>query len=137
MHRTADIMNKLANAVAKHGCADSEYIPDDFFRRCPNAIAAMSELNLSHARMLEAAARENKTESLALDYEAMAQRWKTPRRNRRRNTSATARLRQSSETPRGTSGCYSVGAGSLREAEKNRRCRAGWTSRKARFRRLR
>lgn len=38
--RTAGIMNKLANAVAKNGCADSEYIPDDFFKRCPNAIKA-------------------------------------------------------------------------------------------------
>lgn len=70
--RTADIMNKLANAVAKNGCADSEYIPDDFFKRCPNALKAISELNLSHARMLEAAAKENKTEVFALDYEAMA-----------------------------------------------------------------
>ena len=70
--RTGDIMNKLANAIAKNGCADSEYIPDDFFRRCPNALKAISELNLSHARILEAAARENKTEVFALDYEAMA-----------------------------------------------------------------
>lgn len=70
--RTADIMNKLAHAVARHGCADSEYIPDDFFRRCPSALQAISELNLTHARMLEAAARENRTEVFALDYEAMA-----------------------------------------------------------------
>ncbi len=70
--RTSDIMNKLANAVAKNGCADSDFIPGDFFKTCPNAIKAISELNLSHARMLEDAARTNKTEVFALDYEDMA-----------------------------------------------------------------
>lgn len=65
-------MNKLAAAVAKNGCADSDFIPDDFFKTCPNAIKAISELNLSHARMLEAAAKTNKIEVFALDYEDMA-----------------------------------------------------------------
>lgn len=109
--RTADIMNKLANAVAKHGCADSEYIPDDFFRRCPNAIAAMSELNLSHARMLEAAARENKTEVFALDYEAMAQLLENAASESSEeyecDRALTAKLRNTARDI----GLYSVGAG--------------------------
>ncbi len=70
--RTADAINKLANATAKHGVADSSDIPKDFFQKCPNVLSAISEINLSHARLLEAAARENKTEIFALDYEAMA-----------------------------------------------------------------
>ena len=70
--RTSDVMNKLANAMVKHGTADSDFIPDDFLKRCPSALNAISEINLSHARILESAARENKTEIFALDYEAMA-----------------------------------------------------------------
>ncbi len=70
--RTTDTINKLAAAVAKNGTADSEYIPKDFFDRCPNVMKAISSVNLSHARMLEEAASRNKTEIFALDYEAMA-----------------------------------------------------------------
>ncbi len=70
--RTADVMNKLASAVARHGSADSSYIPSDFLTSCPSAMKALSEINLSHARLLESAARQNKTEVFALDYEAMA-----------------------------------------------------------------
>ena len=70
--RTADVMNKLAGAVARHGSADSSYVPSDFLSSCPHAPKALSEVNLSHARLLESAARQNKTEVFALDYEAMA-----------------------------------------------------------------
>ncbi len=70
--RTADILNKLAKAVASHGAADSAYIPDDFLTLCPHAPKALSEVNLSHARLLEQAARQNKTEVFALDYDALA-----------------------------------------------------------------
>ncbi len=70
--RTADILNKLATAVASHGTADSAYVPDEFLRRCPHAVKALSEVNLSHARLLEQAAKQNKTEIFALDYEALA-----------------------------------------------------------------
>lgn len=70
--RTADVMNKLASAVARHGSADSSYVPNDFLTSCPHAPKALSEVNLSHARLLESAARQNKTEVFALDYEAMA-----------------------------------------------------------------
>lgn len=70
--RTSDVMSKLASAVARHGSADSSYIPSDFVSACPNTVKALSEINLSHARLLENAARQNKTEVFALDYEAMA-----------------------------------------------------------------
>ncbi len=70
--KTSDVMNKLASAVVRHGSADSSYIPSDFVSACPNTIKALSEINLSHARLLESAARQNKTEVFALDYEAMA-----------------------------------------------------------------
>ena len=70
--RTADVMNKLANAVVRHGSADSSYVPSHFLDVCPNTVKALSEVNLSHARLLESAARQNKTEVFALDYEAMA-----------------------------------------------------------------
>ncbi len=70
--RTADVMNKLANAVVLHGNADSSYVPSHFLDVCPNTVKALSEVNLSHARLLENAARQNKTEVFALDYEAMA-----------------------------------------------------------------
>ncbi len=70
--RTADAMNKLANAVVRHGNADSSYLPSHFIDICPNVIKALSEVNLTHARLLESAARQNKTEVFALDYEAMA-----------------------------------------------------------------
>lgn len=70
--RTADVMNKLANAVVRHGNADSSFIPSHFLDICPNTVKALSEVNLSHARLLESAARQNKTEVFALDYEAMA-----------------------------------------------------------------
>lgn len=70
--RTADVMNKLSNAVVRHGSADSSYVPKDFLTSCPNVLKALSEVNLTHARLLEEAARQNKTEVFALDYEAMA-----------------------------------------------------------------
>jgi len=70
--RTADILNKLAKAVASHGTADAAYVPDDFVRLCPHASKALSEVNLAHARLLEQAARQNKTEVFAMDYEALA-----------------------------------------------------------------
>ncbi len=70
--RTADALNKLAGAVTRHGNADSSYVPSDFISICPNVLKVISEINLSHARMLESAARQNKTEVFALDYEAMA-----------------------------------------------------------------
>ncbi len=70
--RTSDVMNKLANAVVRHGNADSSYVPSHFLDTCPNTVKALSEVNLSHARLLESAARQNKTEVFALDYEAMA-----------------------------------------------------------------
>lgn len=70
--RTADILNKLSNSVMRNGCADSSYIPSDFLSTCPNTVKALSELNITHARLLESAARQNKTEVFALDYEAMA-----------------------------------------------------------------
>ncbi len=70
--RTSDAINKLATAIAKNGTADSQFIPSDFLERCPSVMTALSEVNITHARMLEAAARENKTEVFALDYEAMA-----------------------------------------------------------------
>ncbi len=70
--RTADVMNKLANAVVRHGNADSSYVPAHFLSVCPNVVKALSDVNLSHARLLESAARQNKTEVFALDYEAMA-----------------------------------------------------------------
>ncbi len=70
--RTADVMNKLANAVVRHGNADSSYVPSHFLSVCPNTVKALSEVNLTHARLLESAARSNKTEVFALDYEAMA-----------------------------------------------------------------
>lgn len=69
---TSDVMNKLANAVVRHGNADSSYVPSHFLSLCPNTVKALSEVNLSHARLLEQAARQNKTEVFALDYEAMA-----------------------------------------------------------------
>ena len=69
---TSDNLNKLAAAVASHGCADSSYIEKDFLTSCPHAMKALTEINLSHARMLEEAAKQNKTEVFALDYEAMA-----------------------------------------------------------------
>ena len=69
---TADTINKLASAVVKHGSADSSYVGKEFLTTCPHAIKALSEVNLSHARLLEEAARQNKTEVFALDYEAMA-----------------------------------------------------------------
>ncbi len=69
---TSDVMNKLANAVVRHGSADSSYVPSHFLSSCPNTVKALSEVNLSHARLLESAARRNKTEVFALDYEAMA-----------------------------------------------------------------
>ncbi|MBQ8255137.1 MAG: SpoIIE family protein phosphatase [Clostridia bacterium] len=69
---TSDVMNKLANAVVRHGNADSSYVPSHFLSVCPNTVKALSEVNLSHARLLENAARQNKTEVFALDYEAMA-----------------------------------------------------------------
>lgn len=70
--RTADVMNKLANAVVRHGNADSSYVPSHFLDVCPNTVKALSEVNLTHARLLESAAKQNKTEVFALDYEAMA-----------------------------------------------------------------
>ncbi len=70
--RTSDVMNKLASAVVRHGGADSSYIPSHFLDVCPNTVKALSEINLSHARLLESAARQNKIEVFALDYEAMA-----------------------------------------------------------------
>ena len=70
--RTADVMNKLANAVVRHGNADSSYVPSHFLDICPNTVKALSEVNLTHARLLESAAKQNKTEVFALDYEAMA-----------------------------------------------------------------
>lgn len=109
--RTADIINKLANAVAKHGCADSEYIPDDFFKRCPNTLAAISELNLSHARMLEAAARENKTEVFALDYEAMAQLLENASSESAEEYLCDRELTEKLRTVVRDIGLYSVGAG--------------------------
>lgn len=70
--RTSDVMNKLAAGTVRHGNADTSYIPDDFLSRCPYAVTAVSEVNLGHARLLEQAARQNKTEIFALDYEAIA-----------------------------------------------------------------
>lgn len=69
---TADAINKLAIAVATHGNADSAYVDKDFLTSCPHAMKALSDVNLTHARLLEEAARQNKTEVFALDYEAMA-----------------------------------------------------------------
>ena len=70
--RTSDVMNKLSGAVVRHGSADSSYVPEDFLSSCPNVLKALSEVNLTHARLLEDAAKQNKTEVFALDYEAMA-----------------------------------------------------------------
>lgn len=70
--RTADVMNQLAVATLRHGAADTAYIPDDFLTACPFACTAVKEINVSHARLLEEAARCNKTEVVALDYEAIA-----------------------------------------------------------------
>jgi stage II sporulation protein E len=70
--RTADLLNKLADAVARHGTADAFFIPADFLARCPYAPKALSEIHVRHARLLEQAARQNKTEVFALDYEAIA-----------------------------------------------------------------
>ncbi|MBE6637525.1 MAG: hypothetical protein E7618_06970 [Ruminococcaceae bacterium] len=70
--RTADVMNRLAAAVVRHGNADSSYIPADFLSHCPHAAKAISEINISHARLLEHAVVRNKTEIFAFDYEAMA-----------------------------------------------------------------
>jgi len=70
--RTADVLNKLATAVAKHGSAEASCLPTDFLERCPHTAKALSTINLRHARLLEEAARRNKTEVFALDYEALA-----------------------------------------------------------------
>jgi stage II sporulation protein E len=70
--RTADVMRKLSSAVIRHGSADSSYVPEWFLSSCPNVLKALSEVNLTHARLLEDAAKQNKTEVFALDYEAMA-----------------------------------------------------------------
>ncbi len=70
--RTADLLNKLSDSVARHGATDASFIPADFLGRCPHAAKALSEINIRHARLLEQAARQNKTEIFALDYEAMA-----------------------------------------------------------------
>jgi hypothetical protein len=39
--RTADVMNKLANAVVRHGNADSSFIPSHFLDACPNTVKAL------------------------------------------------------------------------------------------------
>ncbi len=70
--RTADLLNKLADSVARHGATDASYIPSDFLSRCPHAAKALSEINIHHARLLEQAAKQNKTEIFAFDYEALA-----------------------------------------------------------------
>lgn len=70
--RTADVLNKLALAVAKNGAAETSQLPSDFLGRCPHTAKILSEITLRHARLLEEAARRNKTEIFALDYEALA-----------------------------------------------------------------
>ena len=70
--RTADIMNRLASAVVRHGSAEASYVPSEFLERCPHAAKAIAAVNISHARLLENAVRGNKTEIFALDYEAIA-----------------------------------------------------------------
>ena len=70
--RTADVLNKLAAAIAKRGTAKPEELPADFRDRCPHAPKILSAIQLRHARLLEDAAKQNKTEVFALDYEALA-----------------------------------------------------------------
>ena len=70
--RTADVLNKLSTTVAKHGTAEVTDLPADFLNRCPHTAKVLSEIQLRHARLLEEAAKRNKTEVFALDYEALA-----------------------------------------------------------------
>ena len=70
--RTADVLNKLASAIAKHGTAEATDLPADFLDRCPHTAKVLSEIKLRHARLLEEATKRNKTEVFALDYEALA-----------------------------------------------------------------
>ena len=69
---TVDAMNKLTRGIVTNGCAREEDVPAYFRERCRFMEKILSELNLAHAEQLEAAARTDKTEVFALDYEALA-----------------------------------------------------------------
>lgn len=69
---TANTVNKLTGALVKNGMASKENLTDGFSARCERAVQIISEINLTHARMLEKASKENKTEVFAFDYEAVS-----------------------------------------------------------------
>ncbi len=96
--RTADAINKLAAAVGKGIPAEAAALPEDLRQRCPHTETVLSELRLRHARLLEQTARQNKTEVVALDYEAMAKLLETASREHAedlaRDEALTRRVRQ-------------------------------------------
>ncbi len=69
---TSDAITKLAENIAGKGSADVEAIPSYMRSRCPHSMKIIGEISTAHAQLLENAARRDRTEVFAMDYEDMA-----------------------------------------------------------------
>ena len=69
---TADILGKLTLELHGAGKATAETVPDYLRRRCPSMAAILDDINDSCARLWAEAARGDRTEVFAVDYEAVS-----------------------------------------------------------------
>ena len=70
--RTAEAVNRISAALVKRGAATERDVPVGFASNCEKSGVIVPEINLIYARMLEKAAKENRTEVFAFDYAAMS-----------------------------------------------------------------
>jgi len=69
---TNDAINRMVGKLKDGGAVERADLPEYFRSRCRHLDKLIADLNKSMAEMVEEAARNDKTELFALDYEAMA-----------------------------------------------------------------